>query len=199
MTNRKEKIGLYSGSFNPIHIGHLILANYIVENTDLDKIWFVLSPQNPLKKQTDLLADDIRYDMMKKAVEDNSNFIASDVELFLPKPSYTINTLNYLSKQYTQNEFSLIMGEDNLANIDKWKDYQKILSLYNIYVYPRENCQANQYYDYSKVHLLKAPLLNISASYIREQIKKGKSIQYLVPQIVKKAIEEKELYKSATK
>lgn len=117
MTNRKEKIGLYSGSFNPIHIGHLILANYIVENTDLDKIWFVLSPQNPLKKQTDLLADDIRYDMMKKAVEDNSNFIASDVELFLPKPSYTINTLNYLSKQYTQNEFSLIMGEEDRKSV----------------------------------------------------------------------------------
>lgn len=191
----KEKIGLYFGSFNPIHNGHLTLADYILKNTELEKIWFVVSPQNPLKSLSSLLDNKTRLDLVKLAIEGNDNFIASDVEFFLSYPSYTINTLNYLSNKYPQKDFSLIIGQDNLVNFPKWRDYQKILSSYNIYVYPRKDCSFSPLQEHPSIHLLNSPLLDISATQIRELIKKGKAIQGLLPDNVCKEVEEKNLYK----
>lgn len=192
---KKEKIGLYFGSFNPIHNGHLILANHIVDNTDLDKICFVVSPQNPLKQLSSLLDNKTRLHLVNLAIEGNDKFFASDVEFSLPSPSYTINTLNYLSQTYPQKEVSLIMGQDNLVNFHKWKDWQKILSAYNIYVYPRKECSSSTLQKHEHIHLLNSPLIDISATYIRELIKKGEDIRSLVPERVCKEIEEKNLYK----
>lgn len=191
----KEKIGLYFGSFNPIHNGHLTLADYILKNTELEKIWFVVSPQNPLKSLSSLLDNKTRLDLVKLAIEGNENFIASDVEFSLSYPSYTINTLNYLSNKYPQKDFSLIIGQDNLVNFHKWKDNQKILDQYHIFVYPRENCEYSPLQDNNHIHLIDSPLINISATYIREQIKNNKDIRYLLPEKVRKEIETQCLYK----
>lgn len=191
----KEKIGLYFGSFNPIHNGHLTLADYILKNTELEKIWFVVSPQNPLKSLSSLLDNKTRLDLVKLAIEGNDNFIASDVEFFLSYPSYTINTLNYLSQTYPEKEFALIIGQDNLVNFHKWKDNQKILDQYHIFVYPRENCEYSPLQDNNHIHLIDSPLINISATYIREQIKNNKDIRYLLPEKVRKEIETQCLYK----
>lgn len=192
---KRERIGLYFGSFNPIHNGHLTLADYILKNTELEKIWFVVSPQNPLKSLSSLLDNKTRLDLVKLAIEGNENFIASDVEFFLPYPSYTINTLNYLSNKYPQKDFSLIIGQDNLVNFHKWKDNQKILDQYHIFVYPRENCEYSPLQDNNHIHLIDSPLINISATYIREQIKNNKDIRYLLPEKVRKEIETQCLYK----
>lgn len=205
----KSKIGLYFGSFNPIHIGHLILAEYILQNSDLTKIWFVVSPQNPFKKQSALLDNNTRFHLVQLAVEDNENFFATNVEFSLPKPSYTINTLTFLTEKYPDKEFSLIMGEDNLRALNKWKDYQKIVSHYNIYVYPRKkDVKAAEIIDTDmqqinailsenskRIHLIDAPTIDISASYIRLQIRKGQSVRYLVSEKVYKEIEKSGLYK----
>lgn len=191
----KEKIGLYFGSFNPIHNGHLTLADYILKNTELEKIWFVVSPQNPLKSLSSLLDNKTRLDLVKLAIEGNDNFIASDVEFFLSYPSYTINTLNYLSQTSPEKEFALIIGQDNLVNFHKWKDNQKILDQYHIFVYPRENCEYSPLKDNNHIHLIDSPLINISATYIREQIKNNKDIRYLLPEKVRKEIETQCLYK----
>lgn len=198
MTEKKEKIGLYFGSFNPIHVGHLILASYIVQNSDLKKIWFVVSPQNPLKKQSSLADNNTRYHLVQLAVEDNPLFEVSNVEFSLPLPSYTINTLNFLSNKYPNKEFAILMGEDNLVTIDKWKDYQLILQNYPIYVYPRKEEEKTtiktSFKDYN-INVVDAPLINISASYIRSLIRQGKSIQYFVTDKVYKEIEKSNLYR----
>lgn len=191
----KEKIGLYFGSFNPIHNGHLTLADYILKNTELEKIWFVVSPQNPLKSLSSLLDNKTRLDLVKLAIEGNDNFIASDVEFSLSYPSYTINTLNYLSQTYPEKEFALIIGQDNLVNFHKWKDNQKILDQYHIFVYPRENCEYSPLQDNNHIHLIDSPLINISATYIREKIKNNKDIRYLLPEKVRKEIETQGLYR----
>lgn len=191
----KEKIGLYFGSFNPIHYGHLILANHIVDNTDLEKICFVVSPQNPLKQLSSLLDNKTRLHLVNLAIEDNDKFYASDVEFSLPYPSYTINTLNYLSQNYPEKEFALIIGQDNLVNFHKWKDSQKILEQYHIFVYPRENCKLSPLQNNNHIHLIDSPLINISATYIREQIKNNKDIRYLLPEKVRKEIETQGLYR----
>ena len=191
----KEKIGLYFGSFNPIHNGHLTLADYILKNTELGKIWFVVSPQNPLKSLSSLLDNKTRLDLVKLAIEGNDNFIASDVEFSLSYPSYTINTLNYLSNKYPQKDFSLIIGQDNLVNFPKWRDYQKILSSYNIYVYPRKDCSFSPLQEHPSIHLLNSPLLDISATQIRELIKKDKDIQAFLPEKVYQEIIRKGLYR----
>ena len=191
----KEKIGLYFGSFNPIHNGHLILANHIVDNTDLDKIYFVVSPQNPLKQLSSLLDNKIRLHLVNLAIEGNDKFLASDVEFSLPYPSYTINTLNHLKQIYPQKEFSLIIGQDNLVNFHKWKDYQKILSSYNIYVYPRKDCTYSPLQEHEHIHLINSPLVDISATQIRDLIKENKDIRNLLPEKVRKEIVEKNLYK----
>ena len=190
----KKKIGLYFGSFNPIHIGHLAIANYIVEYTDLNQIWFVITPHNPLKKKETLLDDKQRFYMVNLAVEDEPRFKASAVEFSLPKPSYTINTLTYLKEKYPKNDFALIMGGDNLENIHKWKNYLEILENYPIFVYPRPK-KNPLIQKKGAIHLVNAPLMEISASFIRNAIKSGKDIRYFLPEKVFQYLDEMNLYK----
>lgn len=189
-----ERIGLFFGSFNPIHLGHLIIANYILENTDLNKIWFIVSPQNPLKNTNDLLDDTIRLKLVRLAIKNNNKFKASDIEFKLSKPSYTINTLKYLKSKHKTKDFVLIVGEDNLDSFEKWKDYREILNDFELYVYPRTNSKSNKNLNFQNIHKINAPLIEISSTYIRENIKLNKSIRYLLPEVVRKEIEKNNYY-----
>ncbi len=182
------KIGLLFGSFNPIHVGHLILANYMAENTDLERVWFVVSPQNPLKKSASLLHHQDRYDLVYLAIGDNYKLQPCNIEFTLPVPSYTVDTLTYLHEKYPEHDFSLILGQDNLATFHKWKNYEQILEYYSLYIYPRSGCASTPLEQHPKVKLTKAPLLDISATFIRNLIKEGKSMRYLVPEPVEEAI-----------
>ena len=175
------KIGLFFGSFNPVHIGHLIIANYMATQTDLKKVWLVVSPQNPLKPRKGLAADNVRLQMVRMAIEDNPVLEASSVEFGLPKPSYTIDTLTHLKEKYPNREFVLIMGSDNLQTLDQWKNYEKILSDYQIYVYQRPGHEAAQYADHPRVRFFETPPLNISATYLRECLRHDRPIRYLTP------------------
>lgn len=190
----KERIGLFFGSFNPIHIGHLIIANYIVENTNIDKIWFVISPHNPLKNTKDLLEDSLRYNLVKLAIKNNKNFKASDIEFKMEKPSYTIRTLNHLKSEYRTKEFILIIGEDNLDCFEKWKDYKEILSSYEIMVYPRANIKTNKFSDNKNIIRINSPEIGISSTQIRDNIKLNKSNLYLLPEEVRKEINNNNYY-----
>lgn len=190
----KTKIGLYFGSFNPIHIGHLIIANHLLQFTELSQIWFVVSPHNPLKEKNTLLSDHHRLAMVKIAIDDNPNFRVTDIEFTMPKPSYTINTLAYLSDKYPNKEFALIMGEDNLSTFDKWKNYDVILQHYHVYVYPRINEKPTKFIDFDNIHITKAPIIEISSSYIRQCIKEKKEVKYLLPENVYKYINEMMFY-----
>lgn len=192
--NPKKKIGLFFGSFNPIHIGHLIVANTIVETTDLAKVWFVISPQNPLKPSKGLLHAFDRYDMVRAAVYDNYKLEVSDVEFHMPKPSYTIHTLAYLSEKHPDKEFRVIIGEDNLESFTRWKNYEQILENYGLYVYPRPGVTSSELKRHRNVQVVEAPLLDISATFIRNSIRKGYSIRYLVPEGVEAIIREKKFY-----
>lgn len=175
------KTGLFFGSFNPVHVGHMIIANHMLNHTDLDAVWLVVSPHNPLKKKSTLANDYDRLHLVNLAIGDTLNLKASDIEFSLPKPSYTIDTMTYLTEKYPNIEFSLIMGGDNLASITKWKNYELLLERYRIFIYKRPNYAENEFADYKNVVLAEAPLLDISASYIRQLIKDKKSIKYLVP------------------
>ncbi len=187
------KIGLFFGSFNPIHTGHLIIAQYMVENTDLDRIWFVVSPHNPFKKKSSLAHEQDRLDMVRAAIYDNYQFQACDIEFGLPKPSFTIDTLTYLTEKHPDHEFTLIIGEDNIAHLDKWKNAEILKSNYPFYIYPRPvNDKSGELPIRAK--MINAPLIDISATLIRKMIKKEKSIQYLVPQPVEAFIKSKKLY-----
>jgi nicotinate-nucleotide adenylyltransferase len=188
------KIGLFFGSFNPIHVGHLIIANYMVTRTDLKQVWLVVSPQNPLKPKNTLARDRDRLNMVQLAIEDNPLLKASDVEFKLPIPSYTIDTLAHLKDKYPQHEFALIMGSDNITTIHKWKNYEKLLSDYDIYVYRRPQYEVSQQDSFSRVKLFDAPLMDISATYIRESLKNGQSIQYLLPDKVLEYLMSAKLY-----
>jgi nicotinate-nucleotide adenylyltransferase len=178
------KIGLLFGSFNPIHIGHLVIANYMAEFTDLDQVWLVVSPQNPLKSKNILSDSRKRLATVKKAVGGNPKIRVSDVEFSMPQPSYTINTLAALSKKYAKDKFVLIMGSDNLNLFHKWKDYKKILAGYEIYVYPRHGktnlSGFKSLTGFKGVKLVNAPRMDISSTFIREQIKKGKDVRYFL-------------------
>lgn len=184
-----KKIGLYFGSFNPIHNGHLILAEQILCNSDLEMIWFVVSPQNPFKERNTLLDNRARFFLVQKAIEDNDKFRASDIEFSLSIPSYTIDTLTYLQEKFPDKEFTIIMGEDNLKNFHKWKNYQAILDYYRVFVYPRPNCEESEFLKLKNVIKINAPMIEISSSLIRSNIKEKKSIKYLVPEKVKEEIE----------
>ncbi len=175
------KIGLYFGSFNPIHIGHLIIANYLVEHTDLDKLWFVVTPHNPHKAKKSLADNYDRLHLVNLAIEDNPKLQSSTIEFGLPQPSYTIDTLTYLKEKYPSKEFVLIMGGDNLAGLHKWKNYEQIIEHYKIYVYKRPGSALNDLAEHPNIEVLPAPLLEISSSYIRQLIKEKKSFKYLVP------------------
>jgi nicotinate-nucleotide adenylyltransferase len=188
------KIGLFFGSFNPIHVGHLIVANVMATSTDLEQVWLIVSPQNPFKKSKSLLHEFDRFDMVQKSITDNHRLKASDVEFSMPKPSYTIDTLVRLQEKYPQHEFKLIIGEDNLAQFGNWKNYDKILEYYGLYVYPRPNAQASEFKNHPAVRMVDAPLLDISATFIRERLKAGKSIRYMVSEEVEEYIVRKKFY-----
>lgn len=192
--NANQKIGLFFGSFNPIHIGHMIIANIMAENTDLNKVWFVVSPQNPFKPGKGLLHEFDRYDMVKAAIADHYKLEVSDVEFNLPKPSYTIHTLAYLTEKHPGKEFKVIIGEDNLENFSKWKNHEQILEQFGLYVYPRPHVTNSELIRHPNVKLIEAPLLDISATYIRNCIKSNKSIRYLVPEPVEQMIRLKHFY-----
>lgn len=191
-------VGLYFGSFNPIHIGHLIIANHILNETDLQKIWFVVSPQNPFKTSESLLNEYDRLHLVRKAVEDDNRLRAIDIEFSLPKPSYTVHTLAYLKEKNPSHEFSIIMGSDSFQNIGKWKNAEVIINNYPIIVYKRPGFEVNNNLN-AKLTVMHAPLLEISATHIRELIKKGKSIKYLVPSSVEEEILASGLYKKVQK
>ncbi len=188
------KIGLFFGSFNPVHVGHLIIANIMAENVDLQAVWFVVSPQNPFKKSKTLLHEFDRLDMVEMAIIDNARLKAVDIEFRMPKPSYTIDTLTVLQEKYPQHTFRLIIGEDNLDQFMRWKNADKILEYFGLYVYPRPNSVKSELLNHPKVTVVEAPLLDISATYIRNRIKENKSIKYLVPQRVEEYILQKKFF-----
>lgn len=187
--------GLYFGSFNPIHIGHLAIANYFVEFAELDELWFVVSPQNPLKQKSSLLADYHRLELVNKAIADYPKFKASNIEFGLSKPSYTTDTLAYLNEKYPNRNFALIMGEDNLSSLHKWKNYEILLENQKILVYPRPDCKESQFHIHKNVRLIEAPLIEISSSFIRSSIKEGKDIRFFVPSATWQFIDEMNFYK----
>jgi nicotinate-nucleotide adenylyltransferase len=191
------KIGLYFGTFNPIHVGHLIIANHMAEHSDLDQVWMVVTPHNPLKKKSTLLDDYHRLQMVFLATEDFPKIKPSDIEFKLPQPNYTVNTLAHLEDKYPNYEFSLIMGEDNLKSLHKWKNYEVILERHDVYVYPRISTEEEnlEFKNHPKVHLIDAPVVEISATFIRDNIKKGKNIQPLLPAKVWDYIDHNNFYK----
>lgn len=192
------KIGLYFGTFNPIHIGHLIIANYMVEFTDLDQVWMVVTPHNPHKKKSSLLDDYQRLHLVHLATESFPKIKPSDVEFKLSQPNYTINTLVHLQEKYPTNEFSLIMGEDNLNSFHKWKNYEVILENYDLYVYPRtisSDEKINEIFiNHPKIHQVKAPIVEISSTFIRESIKNKKNITPMLPSKVAEYIDKSGFY-----
>ncbi len=187
------KIGLFFGSFNPVHTGHLIIANHIANNTDLDQIWFVVSPQNPLKKSNYLLHEQQRKRLIDLCIEGEKKLRTSNVEFKLPKPSYTIDTLIYLEEKYPKHTYTVIIGSDSFCNIKRWKNYEVLLKNYSILIYERPGFKAEEIKE-THIILLKAPLLEISSTHIREMLKKKKSIRYLVPDVVQKEIEIHQYY-----
>lgn len=191
------KIGLYFGTFNPIHIGHLIIANHMAEYSGLNQIWMVVTPHNPLKKKENLLDDYKRLNLVALATEDFPKIKPSDIEFKLPQPNYTVHTLAYLQDKFPQHEFSLIMGEDNLKSLHKWKNYEAILQNHDIYVYPRISTESEnlEFKNHPRIHLIDAPIVEISSTFIRESIKKKKNIQPLIPYKVWEYIDYNNLYK----
>lgn len=188
------KVGLFFGSFNPIHIGHLIIANTILEKTDIQKVMFVVSPQSPFKKNTSLIPEYDRLEMVRLAIYDNLEFEVSDIEFHMPKPSYTVDTLAYLTEKFPEREFSLIIGEDNLVHFNKWKNYEAILKYHPLIVYPRPNTDEVME-DYGEsVKMIDAPLMEISATFIRDCVRNNQSIRYLVHPDVEKYIIRKKIY-----
>lgn len=191
------KIGLYFGSFNPIHVGHLIIANQLVENSDLDQIWFVVTPHNPFKKKSTLLDNYQRLEMVYLATKDYDTLKESDIEFNLPQPNYTVNTLVHLTEKYPKHDFALIMGEDNLKSFHKWKNYQTILEYHSIYVYPRisEGKVDTQFNNHPKITRIDAPIIELSSTLIRNAIKEGKNVKPLLPEHVWAYLDEMNFYR----
>ncbi|MEP0263278.1 nicotinate (nicotinamide) nucleotide adenylyltransferase [Dokdonia sp.] len=191
------KIGLYFGTFNPIHVGHLAIANHMAEYSDLDKIWMVITPHNPFKKKSSLLDNHHRYQMVQRALEEYPKINASTIEFDLPQPNYTVNTLAHLQEKYPSYEFCLIMGEDNLKSFHKWKNYEVILESHELYVYPRisEGVVETRFDDHPKIHKVAAPIMEISSTMIRNGIKERKNIRPLLPAEVYQYLDEMHFYK----
>jgi len=192
------KIGLFFGTFNPIHIGHLILANYMAEFSDLDEVWFVITPMSPFKQKSSMLDNTHRLAIANVAVEDYPKLKTSDIEFKLPQPNYTVNTLIHIEEKYPEHQFCLIMGEDNLKGFHKWKNYETILKNYNLYVYPRisDGTVESEFLKHSNVHRVQAPIVQISSTFIRKSIKNKKDIRAMLPANVWNYIDEMNFYKS---
>ena len=191
-----KRIGLFFGSFNPIHTGHLIIAEYMATRTDLEQVWFVVSPHNPLKLRSTLANDFDRLHMVQMAIDDNPRLKASNIEFSLPKPSYTIDTMVYLHEKYPQHQFSLIMGSDNLGSISKWKNYELLLERYIIHVYKREGIPIDQsLIPAADIRIYDVPMLDISSTYIRQSIADGLSIRYMVPESIYQFLDGSRLYR----
>lgn len=192
-----KNIGLYFGTFNPIHVGHLIIANHMVENSDLDEIWMVVTPHSPFKKKSSLLDNHHRLEMVYLATKNYDKIKPSDIEFNLPQPNYTVNTLAQISEKHPNYKFNIIMGEDNLKSFHKWKNYEAILDDYNVYVYPRISggIVENQFKEHAKIHRVDAPIVQISSTMIRDGIKKYKNIQPLISSKVWSYIDEMNFYK----
>ena len=188
-------IALFFGSFNPVHIGHLAIANYIVEYSSVDQLWFVLSPQNPLKKKSTLLDNYQRLEILNRSIDEYDKFRVSSIEFNLPKPSYTIDTLAHLKEKFPQHNFYLVMGADNLATLDKWKNYKILLSDYKLLVYPRPDVVENHFFKEKNVTLIDAPLMEISSSFIRSAIKERKDVRYFMPPSAYEYIDEMNFYR----
>ena len=191
------KVGLFFGTFNPIHVGHLTIANHLAENSDLDQVWFVVTPHSPFKKKNSLLDDNQRLEMVYRATKDYSKLKPSDIEFNLPQPNYTINTLVHLEEKFPDHEFALIMGEDNLKSFHKWKNYQLILELHDIYVYPRlsEGKIETQFDKHPKIHHVDSPIMELSSTFIRKSIKEGKNVRPMLPGNVWEYLDEMNFYK----
>ncbi|MBE8712958.1 nicotinate (nicotinamide) nucleotide adenylyltransferase [Sphingobacterium hungaricum] len=189
-----KQIGLFFGSFNPVHIGHLMIASYMANFTELDEVWFVVSPQNPFKEKKNLGNMYDRLEMVNIALEKSENLIASSIEFNLPQPSYTIDTLIHLNEKYPNKDFVLIMGEDNLVSLEKWKNYEIILRDYKIFVYPRPNAGESKLKDHPSITITDTPLIEISSTFIRQAIKNGKNVKYFTPDAVIDFIDKKGLY-----
>ncbi|MEE4198091.1 MAG: nicotinate (nicotinamide) nucleotide adenylyltransferase [Bacteroidales bacterium] len=186
--------GLFFGSFNPIHIGHLAIANYMLEFTGLDKIWFIVSPHNPLKKEDSLLDEQERLKLVQLALANDSKIIPSAIEFDLPRPSYTIDTLEHLAKRYTDQQFTLILGSDNFTSFHQWKNYRQILAKYAILVYPRAGYNLGKYNEYENITWIDAPLMEVSSTFIRQSLQKGINIQHFLPCGVYDYIKKNHLY-----
>ena len=192
------KVGLFFGTFNPIHVGHLIIANYMAEFSDLDQVWLVVTPLSPFKKKSTLLDNNHRLEMVYQATEPYPKLRPSDIEFNLPEPNYTINTLTYLNEKFPDYNFCLIMGEDNLKGFHKWKNYELILETHDLYVYPRVNeiPIENDLISNEKVHAIDAPIIELSSTFIRKAIKEGKNIRPMLPESVWRYIDEMNFYKN---
>lgn len=189
-------MGLYFGSYNPIHIGHLAIANYIVEYNDIEQLWFVISPQNPHKKKENLLADYHRLELVERAFEGDDRFRASNIEFNLPKPSYTVDTLAYLHERYPDYSFVILMGSDNLENFHKWKNYEVILENYGIIVYPRQGFDKSKIQNHKNITVAEgAPLMEISSTFIRNAVKEGKDVRHFMPPKAWKYLEEMNFFR----
>ena len=193
-----KKVGLYFGTFNPIHVGHLVIANHMVEFSDLDEVWFVVTPQSPFKTKKTLLDNHHRYQMVLEATEAYPKLRPSKIEFDLPQPNYTVNTLVHLNEQYNEDyQFCLIMGEDNLKGFHKWKNYETILENYSLYVYPRisEGIIEHQLKNHPKITKVDAPIMEISSTFIRKNHKDGKNIKAMLPDAVWKYLDEMNFYR----
>ena len=191
------KIGLYFGTFNPIHIGHLTIANHLQQHSDLDQVWFVVTPLSPFKKKSSLLNNNQRLEMVYRATKDYDYLRPSDIEFNLKQPNYTIDTLTYLGEKFSEHTFSLIMGEDNLKSFHKWKNYELILENHHIYVYPRisKDRVETQFDGHKNIHVIDAPIMELSSTFIRKSIKAGKNVQPMLPQHVWEYLDEMNFYK----
>ena len=191
------KIGLYFGTFNPVHIGHLIIANHMAEYSDLDQVWFVVTPQSPFKVKASMLDNHDRFEMVYRATADYPKLRANDIEFGMPQPNYTINSLAYLQEKFPMHEFALIMGEDNLKSLHKWKNYELILANHHVYVYPRisEGKVESQFDQHPKIHKVSAPIMELSSTFIRKSIKEGKNVKPMLTEHVWEYVDEMNFYR----